>query len=248
MAGIQATVQEILNQAAGELGIQIGQVGALSAGVHSSQAVALLNALGEDLLRIHDWQFLEGTASYTGVNVVPQGDYSECALPADFYRIVNQTEWAEKIKRPMYGPMSAQMWGWALYGIVATGVFYRYRILDDKFLIFPQMTDPAEVFNFFYIKKNWLKVDAGALDYTLDTINAGANVPIFSRRLLVAGMKLRLWNQKGFDTTSLQKEFDYVLAAEKGQNQGAPVIDMSGPSDRFYIDPLINTPDGSWNV
>ena len=236
---ITGTTQYIIDAVCDQLGLPreilvaglIGQVG--------TQALSLLNTLGTDLIKTHDWQFLEEIATLNGDGVT-----SEFDLPADFGRVVNQTEWSSNNKLPMEGPLSPQAWGWVKYGIVSAGVFYRYRILGNKFAIFPTPSS-GETFNFFYIKKNWVLDDDG-VTYK-DTTDAELDIPQFDRNLLIKGLKVYLWGQKGFDTTSLLKEFDDELALEKAQTQGAAAINLSSTRNSILLDPRRNIPDGDWN-
>lgn len=233
-----ATAQTILDRSCDQLGLPrtslvtglITQIG--------TQSLSLLNSLGDDLTTAHDWQFLEGEASFTG-----DGSTESFALPEDFGRIVNQTTWSTNNKLPMEGPLSAQSWGWVQFGIVSVGVFYRYRILGNRLHVFPA---PAldEVIKFYYIKKNWV-LDADGVTYK-DAVTSGSDTPLFDRGLMVKGTKVRLWAQKGFDTTAMSAEYNDLLSAEKAQNQGANVIRLSGSSDSILIDSRRNVPDGSW--
>jgi hypothetical protein len=61
---------------------------------------------------------------------------------------------------------------------------------------------------------------------------------------MVTGLKLKFWSQKGFETTTLQSEFNNMLGAEKAQSQGAPVISLSGGMGHWLLNEL-NIPDGS---
>jgi len=236
---ITATAQQILTAAGQQLGLEVGTIGTLQTGQTGDQALALLNSLGDDLVKVYDWQFLMFTKDIQGDGVT-----SAFAMPTDFGRIVNQTEWAKNMKRPMQGPLTPQQWGWTQYGIVSAGVFFRYRILQGKFTIFPTPS-ATEKFSFFYISKNWV-YDPIGLVYK-DAITLGTDVPVFDRSLMITGLKQRLWAQKGFDTSVLSAEFDYQLAAEKGQNQGASEIALAGNIDTFYLNPLNNVMDGGWN-
>lgn len=233
-----ATVQEILNAATGELGLPAIQYGATSYDQTGQQSVAMLAAVGCNLLRVHDWQFLQKTHTFAGDGVT-----SEFDLPADFGRVVNQTQWATSDQRPMTGPVNAQVWGWCQYGIVSSGFFYRYRILNNKLAVFPTPGADTE-FAFFYISKNWV---TDALGVEKPTFTAATDSPMFDKRLMVTGLKSMLWGQKGLDTTQIQSEFNYVLESEKGINQGAPVLFLSGNDAGILINEY-NVPDGSWKV
>jgi hypothetical protein len=122
-------------------------------------------------------------------------------------------------------------------------VYFRYRIINDEFSLFPT-PGSGEVFNFYYITKNWV-LDNDGVTYK-DAVETPEDTPLFDRALMIAGLKLRLWAQKGLDTTHLAEAFNYNLEALKGQSQGAAVIDLSGSDLSILIDPLKNVPEGSW--
>lgn len=233
-----ATAQTIVDRACNELGLATSSLTTGLITQLGTQSMALLNSLGNDLVRVHDWQFLEATATFTG-----DGSTDEFDMPSDFGRIVNQTAWASSTRLPMYGPLTSQQWGWISFGIVSVGVYYRYRILNNKLHVSPTPAS-GEVMKFFYIKKNWV-LDDDAVTYK-DTIENSGDTILFDRELMIRGLKLRLWGQKGFDTTVLANEYNDFLEAEMGQNQGANVISLAGRHSTILIDPMRNVPDGDW--
>ncbi len=228
----------IINDACHELGLPTVALNAATGDTLGTQSLALLNALGEELCRVHDWQFLEKTMNFVG-----DGLLERFPLPADFKRQVNQTQWATKSKMPLRGPDSAQVWSWSQYGIVAVGIFFRYRILGNEYALFP-VPGAGETFALYYISKNWV-IDQDPPNDLKDRITKTGDVPLFDSRLMTAGLKVKLWAQKGFDTTVLQEEFSFLLAAEKAQNQGARVIDLTGGNQRFYLG-WENVPDSGF--
>lgn len=237
---VEASVLVIVNQALQELGLPSAPT-AVSAPDDQTgfQALGLVNALGSQLVKAHDWQFLEKIMTIVGDGVI-----SEFDLPADFGRIVNQTQWASSNRRPMFGPMSPQGWSWVQYGIVSVGVYYRYRILRNKFTVFPTPS-LGETLHFYYISRNW--VYDPILAIYKDTATNDADEPVFDQYLMIAGTKFKLWNAKGLDATDLGNQFSYMLEAEKAQTTGAPVISLDSRWDYLYISGQ-NVPDGSWNV
>jgi hypothetical protein len=128
--------------------------------------------------------------------------------------------------------------------VVSVGVYYRYRILRNKFTVFPAPAD-GELIRFFYISRNW--VYDPVTDTYKDKAEADADEPVFDNYLMIAGCKFKLWNAKGMDATDLGQQFDYMLNAEKAQTTGAPVISLDSRWDYLYISGQ-NVPDGSWNV
>ncbi len=233
-----ATAIEIINAACHELGLPTVTINSSTGDTLGTQSLALLNALGDELVRVHDWQFLEKVMTFTGDGVL-----SSFPIPPNFKRQVNQTQWATKDKRPMQGPDSAQMWSWSQYGIVSVGVYFRYRILGNEYAVFP-VPGIGEEFALYYISKDWV-VDADPPHDLKDTITKTGDTPLFDKRLMIAGLKVKLWAQKGFDTTVLQDEFNFLLSAEKAQNQGAPVINLSGCGAHMYLN-WQNIPDSGF--
>lgn len=236
------TADEIINAAAQELGLPPVSLSSAAGDASGYQMLGLLNALGDEMNRVQDWQFLEKTMTFVGDGVT-----DTFPIPDDFGRQVNQTEWDRSMRRPMQGPVSPQVWAWNKFGIVAVGVYYQYRILDNKYTVYPIPGDTHE-FALYYISKNWV-IDGASPDpqnpiYT-DRITNATDKPLYDRRVLISGLKVKMWSQKGFDTTTLQEEFNYLLASEKAQNQGAPVINLSGGSGRLLID-WQNIPDGTY--
>lgn len=233
----------IINQSLQELGLpSVVTIVSESTDRTAFQLAGLMNALGAQLVKAHDWQFLEKEAEFTGDGVKTEFD-----LPPDFGRQVNQTQWSSKNKRPMSGPLNAQGWSWINFGIVSVGVYYRYRILGNKMHVFPTPA-AGETFHFYYISKNWVVNNSNpAGPVYRDSVIQDDDVPLFDFGLMVAGSKFKIWSAKGMQSSELSQEFDYMLTAEKGQNQGAAVISLDRRFDYMYIS-YRNIPDGGFNV
>lgn len=237
------TALSLVNRALQEIGLPQAQtIISVQDDQTGFQMHGLLNALGTQLCRVHDWQFLEKTVTLVGDGVTTEFD-----LPADYGRMVNQTQWSSKNRRPMYGPMTPQGWSWVQFGIVSVGVYYRYRIIGNKFCVFPTPAAGEEI-HFYYISKNWV-YDPVALPAPVykDTVTLDTDTTVFDDFLMIAGMKYKLWSAKGMEATELNQEFQYMLNAEKSQTQGAPVIALDSRWEQLYISGQ-NVPDGSWNV
>lgn len=234
------TAQNVIDAALSELGLPQAQISASYTDPTGFQALALLQALCEELMRIHDWQNFERIMTFTG-----DGVSDEFAMPSDFGRQVNQTQWDTSARRPMMGPDSPQVWSWAKYGLVSTGVFYRYRILENTYRVFPVPAD-GEDFALYYITKNFVQDAVDTSVYKAKIINPG-DIPQFDRRLLINGLKVKFWAQKGFDTTVLQNEFNFVLASEKAQTQGARTINLSS-SGMPYLIGWQNVPESNYGL
>ena len=232
------TAINILNSATAELGLPPVTITADYTDPTATQALAMLQALCDEVYRVHDWQTLEKVMTFTG-----DGSTTQFPLPADFGRQVNQTQWATSDARPMIGPDSPQVWSWVKYGIVSVGVFFQYRLLDNMYQTWPTPAN-GEAFALYYISKNYVR---DGVDPTIlkEKITGPNDVPLFDRRLLISGLKVKFWAQKGFDTTTLQREFDYVLNNERATIQGGRIINLSSNGDALLIG-WQNVPDGTY--
>lgn len=176
------------------------------------------------------------TATTTGATLsFCQTSYS---MPSDYDRVVDRTQWDKTKHWEMLGPCTAQQWEWLKSGYISTGPRIRWRILGDYFQLWP-LTVGNEYLGFEYISKNWV-LSTAALNnipnkqqFTVDT-----DTSIFSDRLLVSGLKLRYFDAKGFDSTSLQLAYQSELNIAKANDSGSATLAMSPRSSSVLI---------SWN-
>lgn len=182
----------------------------------------------------------DATASGSGDITISQTKY---ALPSDFKFMINRTQWDRYNHWELIGPKSAQEWQWALSGIVATGPRIRWRILRNKFQIWPIVVSSSQL-AYEYISTSWVYASGGdepsKSKFTLDT-----DTCIYSDRLMIAGIKKLVFEAKGFDATAFQREFDIELGKEQSQDAAAPTLSLAPRYDNILISPA-NIQDGNW--
>lgn len=301
------TMLQLVQQATGELGLAVPTQVAGSTAQDTIQQLALLNAVGYDLLRepAFNWQALTteyrftslwtqqtgtvtngsavitnipstagiaaGTYMVTGTGI-NQDTYvqsvdsptqvtltqastasgtgvqltfakTKYAFPADYQRIVDRTQWDKSKHWEMLGPESPQQWQWLKSGYIATGPRIRWRILGNTFQIWPGVST-SEYLGFEYVSKYWV-TDAGGTakgSFTADT-----DTCVFDDRLMVAGLKLKYFGVKGFETQLLQDEYDAILSSVKGEEQGAPMLSMAPRLSNVLLGPE-NIPDSNYGM
>ncbi len=86
-----------------------------------------------------------------------QGSY---ALPSDFDRIINDTEWSQSQMWPLLGPASPQTWAWFTQGIVAAPVRSIFRIMGNdttQFFVWPVPagSQNGDLLTFEYFSLSW---------------------------------------------------------------------------------------------
>jgi hypothetical protein len=162
-------------------------------------------------------------------------------MPSDFSRIVNKTQYNKTNRWSDIGPKSAQEWQWLKASYVTTGPRMRFRIMGDKFALWPM---PASVvtMGYEYQSKNWVLSAAGSgkAAFTLDD-----DTSLFPDALLILGTKLKLWEIKGFDTTTLLQDYSNELEKYKGSEAGADTLSLS-PKRSSILLTINNLPDSGF--
>ena len=162
-------------------------------------------------------------------------------LPTDWNYDVNRTAWDRLNHWELVGPKSAQEWQWMLSGIVAAGPRIRYRILDDKFQIWPLVVSNSLI-AYEYISTSWVKA-LGDTSPSKSAFTVDTDTSVFRDRLLIAGIKKTLFEIKGFDSTAFQREYDRELEKAQSQDAGSPTLSLAPRYDNILISPA-NIQDG----
>ena len=156
------------------------------------------------------------------------------SMPSDYDRQINRTHWDKSKHWEMLGPETAQQWEWLISGYISTGPRIRYRIFGDYFQTWPIITT-SDTIGFEYMSNAWVRdtvttpgTTIKKTSFTLDT-----DTCCFPDRLMVAGLKLRYFQIKGFDVGgigqrgSLLDEFQMQLDIAKANDAGARTLSMA---------------------
>lgn len=165
------------------------------------------------------------------------------SFPSDYQRLIDRTQWDKSKHWEMLGPESPQQWQWLKSGYIATGPRIRWRILGNAFQIWPGVTT-AEYLGFEYVSKNWVTDTTGA---TKGSFTADTDTCLFDDRLMVAGLKLKYFATKGFETQLLQDEYDSILSAVMSAEQGAPMLSFAPRLSNILLGQE-NIPDSGYGV
>jgi len=239
------TVLKQCQTALRELGLPIPDSAAQADDTTGQQIFGLWNALGQELYEKYRWKELEKT-----FDLVTVQDQAAYPLPADWAGPIDQTEWDKTNHWSLIGQATPQQWQTLQSGIVALGPRLRYRYVGQTVELFPTPTvTGASVFvpytlSFMYYANGWVVTPAGA---TANEATTDADRAVFSNRLMINGIKLKLWEIKGFDTSALTKDYDIMFNQAMSRNQGAPRLSLSPRVSPIYIGPW-NISDGNWNT
>jgi hypothetical protein len=232
------TILEVVQTAATEMGLTAPNSALLNPNdLTAIQLAALYNATGEMLVTRRVWRNLLSTYQFTTVN--GQDTY---ALPADFNRSISQTEWDKTNRWPLVGPETAQQWQWIKSGVLSTGPRERFQLQGNNIVLFPIPGATVLTLTLSYVSKWWVR---SALGIAKARATADDDYCVFDSRLMIAGVKMRFFQAKGFDTTAFAADFQSLLDDALGQDAGAPILSMAR-QPAFPLITIYNLPDGNW--
>jgi hypothetical protein len=234
---------DLLKQVAGELGLPRPPTITGIEDIQSVQLLSLLNSAGNELLMYYPWtQFAK---EWSFLTIIDQGEYD---LPDDWAYFRDQTQWDRTDHWPLLGPKSPQEWAWLKGSLVAAVPRQRFRVADNKLMIWPipaAGANPSPLnFAMEYIVKNWVqKADATFADM----ITADGDICMYNPWLLIKFVKFKFYDLKGFNTTGVQSDFMRIYTALTGKDTGGAILSLSPRHQNIYLG-AGSIPDGNWNV
>ena len=159
-------------------------------------------------------------------------------LPADFETITNRTQWDKSKHWEMLGPEDAQQWQWLKSGYISTGPRVRWRILDNQFQIWPVM-NTNEYLGWEYRSKGWARSATGVIQ---NSFLADTDTTVLDDRVMVLATKLKYFQIKSFDTTSLTQDYQRYLSVAKANDKGAANLSFAPYPSKVLIG-YANIPD-----
>lgn len=175
------------------------------------------------------------TASATGTYTLCQSKY---ALPSDYDRLVDRTQWDKTKHWELLGPESPQQWQWLKSGYIATGPRIRWRLLGNYFQLWPPIST-TEYLGFEYISNGWAVSAAGT---NKSSFTADDDTCIYPARVMILATKLKYFEIKGFDTTAMTRDYIRYLNIAKAEDAGAATLSFSSRPSQVLIG-VANIPD-----
>lgn len=164
---------------------------------------------------------INATGTYTGgTYTFGQVNY---AMPTDYQRMVNKTQYNKSNRWAVIGPKDAQEWQWLKAAYISTGPRMRFRIQGNKFSVWP-MPASNVILGFEYQSGAWAQSASGTPQMKL--VN-DTDTSFFPDYLLILGTKLKFFEIKGFDTTALRLDYVRELSKFKAQDAGADTLSMA---------------------
>lgn len=220
--------QTVYHQYTGDIALNATAITGMSsiAGLSSD-----FNVTGNGILQ--DTMVVSASGNTVNININATGTYTgqtytfgqmNYPMPADYQRMVNKTQYNKSNRWAVIGPKDAQEWQWLKASYVTTGPRMRFRIQGNKFAVWPAPTSNV-ILGFEYQSGSWV-LAADGITYK-QKFSADTDTSMFPDRLLVLGTKLKYFEIKGFDTTSLFTDYQRELSKFKAQDAGADTLSLA---------------------
>jgi hypothetical protein len=159
-------------------------------------------------------------------------------LPPDYETITDNTHWDKTKHWQMLGPVDAQQWQWLKSGYISTGPRVRWRILGNEFQIWPPY-NTQEYLGFEYRSKGWVRNAAGDV---LNSFQNDSDTSVLDDAVIALLTKLKYFQIKSFDTTSLQQDYTRYLNVAKANDKGSATLSFA-PQPSAVLIGWANIPD-----
>ena len=201
--------------------------------------IAFLNAAGQDLCKLHDWQWLH--KEWTQIVSYPTTSYP---LPPDWNGFVESTMWDNTSRLPLIGPITPQVWRMLKARLLGGNtISLQYRIIGNKMILYyPAVTSDTVMADYF--SRGWLQDVTNASIYR-DNVQNDTDICLFDPRIIVPLVKWRWRAAKRFDVTTERQEFNDAMEMVAGRDTPAPTLSISPRWTYPYIG-YINIPDSRY--
>lgn len=168
------------------------------------------------------------------------------ALPSDYDRLIDRTQWDKSMFWELLGPGSAQQWQWLKSGYIAVGPRASFRVLGSLFQVYPPLGS-ADYMGFEYVSNLWVAA-SGTTTLSKTAYAVDTDTGIFPDRLMIAGLKYRWAEAMQLPRApALEKEWTRQLSVAKASDAGSPTLSMS-PQPSSTLITMNNVQDANYNI
>ncbi len=237
------TASDIINRAAIECGLLPSVDVFADSDPSFIQLRNLITTCGQDLVESYPWEVLR--REHQIITAVPP-DTGVYDLPTDFGYMIPQTGWERAENVPLGGPLSPQQWSYLIgRDLVSFTIYASFRIMEDKFQIFPQPPPNGLDIVFEYISRNW--VEPGASPGTFSDVVVGDGDLIFFKPvMMVQYLRFKFLEAKGFDSSGALGAFQKAFNQAADGNKSAPIINAGARAAGIHYLDFRNIPNTNY--
>ena len=186
---------------------------------------------------------LSQAASASGTAVALTFSQTQYAMPSDYDRLVDQTQWDKTQHWVMLGPETGQQWQWLKSGFISTGPRMRYRILGGYFQIWPP-DGSDDYIGFEYVSNQWVLAAADTVTPSKGSFTVDTDTCMFPDTLMVLGVKSKYMQAKGW-ADPYAPLFERQKSIAIANDAGSPTLSMAPRMSEILISQS-NIPDSGY--
>jgi hypothetical protein len=187
------------------------------------QMIAACNAASTELFNAHEWAELIVEGSIDVFYDVADQKEKGFALPEDFFRFIDQTQWNGAMRLPARGPVTPQ--GWMAYLVMPiTSVFtltWQTRGSEVWFLNPP--APPGMPFRFMYYSRATV-IDGDDASLLKNIASKNTDVFRLDAALVMALATLKWMEWNGFDSAAAARDYSVLFDSRVGALKAAPIL------------------------
>ena len=168
------------------------------------------------------------------------------ALPSDFDRMVDATQWDDTRRWSMAGPKTAQEREFLRSGFINSAPRIRFWQMGGYFQIWPPL-GANETLSYEYVSKSWILAASASPAPTKQLYTVDTDTCIFPDPLMRSLIKLKYWEVKGFDTTAAMRDYAMQLDLAKAHDAGSKDLSM-GARQGSVLMGFGNLPDSGFGL
>jgi hypothetical protein len=207
---------------------------------HAQMRAALTEACAE-MLALKEWQDLITDGAISVVADAAGQKEKGFALPVDFYRFIDQTQWADQQLWPAGGPVSPQAWRRFLVWATYPQMTLYWQIRGDQLWVLSPPFPTPQTFLFYYLSRAQV-IDENDPTLRKNTLDKNGDQFVLDAYTiaLLARKKWLEWNS--MDSSAATSDFNMVFNSRAGADKGAPVLNISRSTEMPLLHPMMNTP------
>lgn len=230
----------LVQSATRRLGINTPAGVVLSSDPAVLQLLELANEEGRELGARTAWSALETAVTFTTVATESQGNINTIAPNLKF--IINNTIWNRTLRRPVFGPLSAQMWQ-QQKALFLQGPWNQFRIIGTSLNFIP-VPVAGQTCAFEYITKAFATDSTGAIERT--AFADDGDLCKLDEEIMTLGLIWRWRQVKGLDFSADYEKYERKVLDAIARDGTKPWLNASGGTGD--LQPVVIVPAGSWNV
>lgn len=230
------TAKTILDRTLRSMGLPVPVSYVGSTDALAIQVLELLTEGGRELATTGNWQMFQRTWTFS--TTPPTLNYD---IPQDVRELLPSTGWNLTARVPLIGPISPQQWALLEARQLGGTTLYMQFVPEQDQLQFYFVPSDVQNISIKYVGRGWVRDDATSTTYR-DYIDNDNDIILYDSNLMQMMVKLKWRENKGFDTTRQQKNFDDYLAVVKAKDCVSPDLNISRQNRYPYLG-MFNLPD-----